>query len=211
MNKRYILLAVLFILVGFGAIFMTGNILPKEVSPETLFRELNDPSRFLSTDKLAQKIIEEDPVVQLIDTRSPDQYEAFTLPGAVNIPLGELVDSTGHIQEQWLDYLQSEGMKTVFFSNGDVCADQAWVICKRLSIKNIFVLKGGLNHWVETILRPVPPETTSSEDAFELYSFRRGASLYFGGGTPEVKSSESIKTPVPVKRRKKKTAVSGGC
>jgi len=211
MNKRYIFLAAFFIVIGFGAIFFSEKLPLEEVSPNTLFRELNDPSRFLGTDMLAQKIIEGDPAIQLVDTRSPEQYKAYSLPGAMNIPLEELIDSTGNIQSKWLDYLEMEGMKTVFFSNGDVCADQAWVLCTRMNVKNLYVLKGGLNRWVETILRPVPPDIFAPETAFEQYNFRKGASLYFGGGNQEMQSTTPIKKVVTVQRRKKKTAVSGGC
>ena len=211
MNKRYIFLAALFILVGFGAMFFSEKTLQKEVSPDILFRELNDPSRFISTDILAQKIIEGDPAIQLVDTRSQEQYEAYSLPESINIPLEELIDSTGNIQSKWLDYLEMEGIETIFFSNGDVCADQAWVLCSRMNIKNLHVLKGGLNRWVETILRPVPPGVSAPETAFELYNFRKGASLYFGGRSNMVKSATNAKKVVTVQRRKKKTAVSGGC
>lgn len=211
MNKRYIFLAALFILVGFGAMVFSEKFQPKEVSPETLFREMNDPSRFVSTDILAQKIIEGDPAIQLVDTRSPEQYNAYTLPGAINISLEELIDSSGSIQSNWLDYLDMDGIETVFFSNGDVCADQAWILCSRLNINNIHILKGGLNCWVETILRPIPPAVSDPESAFELYDFRKGASLYFGGGPKEIQPVTNAKKVVILHTRKKKTVVSGGC
>ena len=93
----------------------------------------------------------------LIDTRSSDQYELYSLPGAMSVPLEELIDSTGVIDQMWEGYLGLEDMNTILFSNGDITADQVWVLCTRMGIENLFVMEGGLNRWVETILKPIAP------------------------------------------------------
>ena len=194
MNKTYFFLIVLVVLLGVGALFLPEGKYTEEVSPDQLFLKINDPSRFVTTDQVARAIIEGDPTILIVDTRSSDQYEAFNLPGSVNIPLKELIDSTGIIDEKWENYLGIEGMYIAFYSNGDVCADQAWVLCTRLGIKDLFVMKGGLNNWVETILKPEPPAQTAPSEEFALYDFRKGASMHFGGGgTIETQKAEPVK------------------
>ena len=194
MNKTYFFLIVLVVLLGVGALFLPEGKYTEEVSPDQLFLKINDPSRFVTTDQVARAIIEGDPTILIVDTRSSDQYEAFNLPGSVNIPLKELIDSTGIIDEKWENYLGIEGMYVAFYSNGDVCADQAWVLCTRLGIKDLFVMKGGLNNWVETILKPEPPALTAPGEGFALYDFRKGASMHFGGGgTIETQKAEPVK------------------
>lgn len=196
MNKTYFFLIVLVVFLGVGALFLPEGKYTEEVSPDQLFLKINDPSRFVTTDQVARAIIEGDPTILIVDTRSSDQYEAFSLPGSVNIPLKELIDSTGIIDEKWENYLGIEGMYIAFYSNGDVCADQAWVLCTRLGIKDLFVMKGGLNNWVETILKPEPPAQTAPSEEFALYDFRKGASMHFGGGGTlevETKKSEPVK------------------
>ena len=194
MNKTYFFLIVLVVLLGVGALFLPEGEYTEEVSPDQLFLKINDPSRFVTTDQVARAIIEGDPTILIVDTRSSDQYEAFNLPGSVNIPLKELIDSTGIIDEKWENYLGIEGMYIAFYSNGDVCADQAWVLCTRLGIKDLFVMKGGLNNWVETILKPEPPAQTAPSEEFALYDFRKGASMHFGGGgTIETQKAEPVK------------------
>ncbi|MEA1898067.1 MAG: rhodanese-like domain-containing protein [Bacteroidota bacterium] len=210
MNKTYYFLIALTFALGVGALFLPEKLYTKEISPEQLFYKMNNPSRFVTTDQVARLIIESDPTLLLIDTRSSGQYRSFSLPRAMNIPLEELLDSNGIICSKWIDYLNIEGMKVVFFSNSDVTADQVWVVCTRHELENLYVMRGGLNTWTETILRPQKPSASSPIEEFALYDFRRGACQYFGGGSISLKS-DVVADPVPRIRRKKKTVVAGGC
>ena len=116
----------------------------------------------------------------------------------------------GIIYSEWMDYLDIDGMNVVFFSNSDVIADQAWVICSRQGLEHLFVMRGGLNIWAETILKPQKPSESSSSEEFALYDFRLGACQYFGGGSISVESDVVAEPILPV-RKKKKTVVEGGC
>ena len=208
--KKYLLLIALAMILATGALFLPDKQYTKELSTGKLSFEINNPSRFISTDVIVKKIIDGDPALQLFDVRSSDQYKANSLPGALNLPLKKLLDSSGNISEEWIDYLEVDGLKTVFFSNGDVYADQVWVLCTRLGLKNMYVMKGGLNMWAETILKPQRPAESESSNEFALYDFRKGASQYFSGGSIAIESDVRAE-PVPKVRKKKKTVVEGGC
>lgn len=210
MNKTYFFLIILVVILGVGALFLPESTYTEEVSPDQLFLKINDPSRFVTTDQVARAIIEGDPTMLIVDTRSFDQYKAFNLPGSVNIPLKELIDSTGKVDGRWEDYLGIEDMYVAFYSNGDICSDQAWVLCTRLGIKDLFVMQGGMNSWVETILRPESPGQTASSEEFALYDFRKGASMYFGGGGVIEVETQKVEPVTPI-RKKKKQKISGGC
>jgi len=72
-------------------------------------------------------------------------------------------------------------------------------------------MKGGLNEWMKTIIRPKMPPQTAPETAFEKYDFRKAASLYFTG-TGVVKAGKSAsKMKVVFKKRKKAVVAAGGC
>lgn len=71
-------------------------------------------------------------------------------------------------------------------------------------------MKGGLNRWIETIIRPKVPVESDPETAFEVYEFRKGARLYFTGAKLSA-SSKASKTKVVFKRKKKAVVASGGC
>jgi rhodanese-related sulfurtransferase len=204
MNKTYFIIASLLILLGAGALFLPEKDNINEVNPESLLRDLNTDERFWSTDLIAEKLIDKDPNLLLVDVRDLDQYLEYSLPAAMNIPLEDILDSA------WIDYFNQDDYDVVLFSNGDIYADQAWLLLRQQGYDNIYIMKGGLNRWAETILQPQPPAQTDPSEAFERYSFRKGASMYFGGSEQETEQSTTQETII-VTPRKKKNAVEGGC
>ena len=75
-----------------------------------------------------------------------------------------------------------------------------------------WLLQGGLNYWVETIINPQKPASTSPDDEFAKYDFRKAAGNAITGGGAELATPASeVKTLPKVKRKKKKKSVQGGC
>ena len=205
MKRIYIVtLIIIALIVGSGLLFIPDPDHTEELSPQKILLDINDDSRFWSTDLIADKIIKQDPSLLLIDVRGEAQYEYFSLQGALNIPLENILDP------EWKDYFEAEDYDIVIYSNSDVYADQAWIILKRLNYKNIRVMKGGLNHWAETIMQPPAPKESDPQEAFELYNFRRAACKYFGGGSGEISSDDPAEV-IQVSRKKKTSAAEGGC
>ncbi len=60
-------------------------------------------------------------------------------------------------------------------------------------------------------MQPTLPKMTDPVETHELYSFRKAASQYFGGGSQLNALSEAKSESVPLIRRKKKAAAAGGC
>jgi rhodanese-related sulfurtransferase len=143
----------------------------------------------------------------LIDVRDPDEFDKFSLPGAINIPLSDLLNP------QWTDVLNQDVKMNVFYSNGSLQANQAWMITRQLGYENNFVLEGGLNHWVETIMNPARPSSTSPNEELARYDFRQAAGSALGGGGAVVLSAPADQggpKPAITKKPAKKKA-SGGC
>jgi len=203
MNKNYIVLMGLLIVLAAGLLFLPLKNNSKELDPESLMWDIVQPTRYLTTDEVAKMIIEHDPLLMLVDVRSEDEYQQFSLNNALNIP----VDSFA------LPYVKNaltvEDENIVFYSNDDLKADQAWVIGKRLGLNNIYVMKGGLNCWMQTIIQPQAPDQTASSAEFDLYAFRKGASLFFTGS--EIQTSDNAPVEVEVTRKKKAKTAEGGC
>lgn len=205
MNKKYVFISVLLVGLGIIMAFLPAKKYAVQISPENLLLELTDDTRFVSTDEVALYLIEADPQVQLIDVRSPEEFETFSLPGAVNVPMDSLFNPN------FEPYVDQVGMKTILYSNGSVYASQAWMLYRRKAYPNIYIMKGGLNEWVETILRPKEPAATSPKEAFDLYDTRVAASQFFGGGSALPESSAAKSGNMPVVKRTKKKAAKGGC
>lgn len=198
-NLKYILIGAFVLFVIAILIFLPKQENGMEQSPESLLLEITDNTRLISTDKMAELIINEDPTLLPVDVRPEAEFNKFTIPGSVNIPLGKMLD------EEKTFFLGMDGMMKVFFSNDDLYANQAWMIAKRQGFKNVYLMKGGLNSWAETIIQPVEPPPTAPQEAFDLYHLRKATSLYFIGGSEELEPEkyEVAVKPKPVVAKKK--------
>jgi rhodanese-related sulfurtransferase len=178
---------------------------PYKLSPQDLLEYVNSGMQYFTPDEVAQMIVSKDPSLVLIDVRSEDEYDKFHLPGAINIPLASL------LEDQWKDYLNQDLRYNVFYSNGTVNSNEAWMLTRQLGYPNNYVLQGGLNYWAETIMNPEAPPSTSPDEEIAKYDFRKGASQALGGGT----LIESRDQPAPelpkIAPRPKKQRVQGGC
>lgn len=203
MNRNYIFLTALMLLLAAGTFFLTKGSSQNQIEPEKLLWEIIQPTRYVSTDQVAKMIIQKDPTLELIDVRSADEYAKFSLPNSINVPLDSIVN------ESSMDYFGIPGTNVVFFSNDDIKADEAWVLLKRLGFNATYVMKGGLNTWIETIIQPKEPAEESPRTAFETYEFRKGAQLFFTGA--KLEKTTTKKKKVVIKRKKKAVVASGGC
>jgi len=211
-KKRYYVITGLLFFLGLLLMFLPYRENKKELSPEDLLLAISTNDRFYTADDIAKLIISGDPSIQLIDVRTPEEYSAYSLPGAINIPLEKLLEKDSVGDYIWEGTLDQDIKTNVFYSNGTVYANQAWMLARRLDFKNNFVMKGGLNTFFETIIQPKKPLASASQNEQSLYSFRKAASMYFGGGST-VQTSGSDTKPAegaPVKKKKKEGS-SGGC
>jgi rhodanese-related sulfurtransferase len=207
---RYMALAGILIILAGGLVLLPKYEKHEGIKPEELLSRVISPERYISTDKLADKLINQDPSYLLIDIRDEGSYNNYTLPNAINIPLAKLLDEDSE------GFLNQNQYNVVLFSNENFYADQAWVLCNRLDYKNLRVLKGGINQWYNTIINPLKPTENMPAVAFELFSFRKAASMYFGVAYPEQYKRADIVKKVPVKKvitvkKKKKAPAEGGC
>lgn len=206
MNKKYVILAGLLILLGIGLAVLPAQQHRKEIEPRQLMSEVMSQSRYLVTDAVARAIIEKDPAYLYVDVRDAAQFSSFSLPGAINIPLRELLDPAN------TSLLNQKVKNVVFFSNGDITAEKAWLLCRRMEYEHLYVMQGGLNKWAETIMKPPVPLASAPSQDFDTYEFRKGACAYFGGGgeAAQVQSNPAAQK-VLVKPKKNSAPAAGGC
>jgi sulfur-carrier protein adenylyltransferase/sulfurtransferase len=180
---------------------------PYKLTPEELLGELNTRTQFISPEVIADLIISKDPSLRLIDVRSQPEFEKFSLPGAINIPAANL------FADQNAGILNQDIKMNVFYSNGSLAANEAWIMTRQLGYTNNYVLEGGLNYWFEVILNPKKPESTSPDEEFAKYDFRKSAGQAFGGDGPvQTIQDQSVKPEKPAfKPVVKKKKAAGGC
>lgn len=209
-KRSYPFLAFLLLLLAGVLLFLPKHQKQEGISPELFVKNILSTERYIGPDALADRMINEDPVLLLVDTRSFEEFQTFSLPNAINIPLTEI------FSEELNPYLDQDIYDVVLFSNDNFTADQAWMLCNRMSYQRLYVLQGGLNAWFETIIHPKAPAETMSQEAYDLYSFRRAAGSYFGVANDTLEIEIKPKKVSPVKKvvtkpKKKKRMPEGGC
>ena len=209
-KRSYQFLALILIILAGGLIVLPKQQKHEGIAPELFVKNMLSTERYINTDVLADRMVNQDPVLLLIDTRTTEAFEKYSLPNAVNIPLSHIFN------EELNPYLDQDVYDVVLFSNDNFTADEAWLVGNRMGYQRLYVLDGGLNAWFETIIEPELPKETMSREAFELYAFRKAAGKYFGvaNDTVEIKT-EVKKVPTPkkvvTKPKKKKKMPEGGC
>lgn len=207
MNTR-IIITVVFVSLGLILAAIPQNTTLKyKLTADQMLNEANNAVMYYSPDEVAEFLIQNDPSIQLIDVRSPDQFEKYALPKAVNIPLTEI------LKEEYRDFLYQGAKHNIFYSNGTTDAVKAWMITKQLGWENNYVLQGGLNYFAELIMNPQAPPSTSPNEEIAKYEFRKGAQQALFGNTAitnEAKVETKAPKP-PVIRKSSKKRVQGGC
>ncbi|MBT3384255.1 MAG: rhodanese-like domain-containing protein [Prolixibacteraceae bacterium] len=179
---------------------------PFKLTANELLEEVKSGTQFIYPDQVAEMVITKDPTLQIVDVRNADEFEKFSLPNAINIPLVDILNP------EWEDYIDQDVKFNVFYSNGTNDANEAWMITRQLGYENNYVLEGGLNYWVETIMNPEAPKSTSSNEEILKYNLRKGAGMALGGAAVNTQPSTMAKSSKPpITKRKKKKRVVGGC
>jgi len=208
LSFQYILLAAILILSAVGLVLLPKYEKHEGIDAKELLSNAMSSERYISTDELADNIIKQDPSFIVIDVRDSISFKKNNLPNAINIPLKKLLEESSSA------YLDQDQFNVVLYSNTNLYADQAWTLCNRLGYKNLRVLKGGINEWFHTIIDPIKPTEDMPTTAFELYAFRKAASMYFGVAYPDAIKQSTIKKG-PKKaisfKKKKKRKAEGGC
>ncbi|HEX9253423.1 MAG TPA: rhodanese-like domain-containing protein, partial [Ignavibacteriaceae bacterium] len=102
-----------------------------------------DNSDKVSVTELADWIIKDKSDFELIDLRSEEKFNEYSIPNAQSIPLPQISSS---------ELLRNQ--KIVLFSDDDIEASQAWFILKSKNYKGVYILTGGLNAWKDKVLFP---------------------------------------------------------
>jgi rhodanese-related sulfurtransferase len=181
---------------------------PYKLSAEQLLAEVNARTQYITPDAVADMLVNKDPSIRLIDVRSQDEFEKFSLPGAVNIPVNDLLSG------QYEDILNQDVKMNVFYSNGSLVANEAWMVTRQLGYTNNYVLEGGLNYWFDAFMNPQKPASTSPDEEFAKYDFRKSAGAALGGGSAVISTQSQSSSPSPkpaVKPAAKKKKAAGGC
>jgi rhodanese-related sulfurtransferase len=171
-------------------------------NPEKVLAACLDESKYLTADEVARLVVADDSMTRLIDVRSPEEYRASCLPGAINIPLERFLNEDlsslpGGVRE-----------RNVLYSNGDLDAAYALSVAEGLHYKGFLAMKGGLNEWHRTVMNSVftGERITARENA--LFETRARAGKLF----KDLNSMpDSLKIKYLAERQGEAKKLDGGC
>ncbi len=100
------------------------------IATSTIYADVDDVKRLLTDDS----------TIVLIDSRTPDEFAAGHVPGAVNVPVDELTDFA-----RTRRYLPDDMIVTMCGSTGR--GEKASSILSSCGLLNVQVMEGGLKAW----------------------------------------------------------------
>lgn len=132
---------------------------------QTLLADIDAAADHIEPEDLADRLLRGEPDLMVVDVRSPAEYAAFHLRGAVNVPLGDLPAALAPRQNAGL---------IVLYSNGMTHPAQARDALARLGFQNVTFLTDGLQGFVDRCLKPVSlrDEPLRAEEAARVKAWR---------------------------------------
>jgi rhodanese-related sulfurtransferase len=170
-------------------------------------RAIAEKSRYLTVDQVAHRIIENDPTLLLVDIRDARQFKKNALQGAINIHPDSLLSFSS------IELFNQPGRDKVLYVESDLTNEVINVIDSRYSSARIYIMKGGLNEWTNTILKEQTTSAIASSSEIDLINFRSAARQYFTGDSKNANISVAPKSNEKVTFTRKTPAASsgGGC
>ena len=156
------------------------------------------PVVMMDADELAFRIVDRDPTIRIIDLRSADAFTSYSLPGADNIALRDLLG------KDWVPTLSRRHVKKVLVGSDEAQERTAFLLLRELGYENLAVLQGGYNAFDKTILTPGSFIPTGSRWDGDVKAFREKAREDILKLIAENKSKGA-------KEPKKTKKVQGGC
>jgi rhodanese-related sulfurtransferase len=127
---------------------------------------------------LADWIIQGRADFRVVDLRSAADYAVYHVPPAENVPVAALTASSLQRNE-----------KIVLYAEDGARAAQAWMLLKARGFRGVYILRGGLEAWKDSVLFPRMAADATPEQVVD-FAKRREVSRFFGGA-PQAASGDS--------------------
>ena len=166
MNRLHAVLAITAATLGWGA---TAADLRAPVRSPELAAEIEKEIDHISAIDLAERIMRQEPGLQVFDLRSSEEYADFHIPGARHALIGDLLHEP-----------LAAGTTIVLYSEGATHAAQAWVLMRLRGHRNVFFLREGIYEWLSRVQEPrLAVDATPAER--EEFRQTEELSRFFGG------------------------------
>lgn len=152
----------------------------------------------IPADKLANEIVNKYYTLNVIDVRSPEEFEKFHLPMAINIPFEQIME------RQYEPIFRQRLRTNVFYADNDTLVRMACLKAKYIGKSENLILRESAQRFHEMFFEAKAPSAEASKTELETYHFRSTSAMQMES---LVNSLKNIGAPV----KREVVAVKGGC
>lgn len=152
----------------------------------------------IPADKLADEIVNSHYSLNIIDVRSPQEYEEFHLPMAINVPFEKMMD------RQYGPLFRQRLKTNVFYADSDTMVRMACLKAKHIGKSENLIMRETVYEFRSMFYDVEEPPADASKLDQQVYHFRSEAARQMDNLVDALKN-----TGAPVKREVVK--VRGGC
>jgi sulfur-carrier protein adenylyltransferase/sulfurtransferase len=201
MNTRQQLSIILLLLGLLLAFLPSSGKYSLHGKPDELLMAVLDENTSFTPDQVARFLVSEDSTIQLIDLRPAEEFNHFSIPGAINMPYNGFLSND-------LESLLNRDVRTIFYSNGDLESGYALVIARGMGYKNCYVMKGGMNDWFSLVMNSEFSGTSLTPRENALFETRKKARNLF---TELNSMPDSLKARYRQSKEIERKKLDGGC
>ncbi|MHB8838435.1 MAG: rhodanese-like domain-containing protein [Gemmatimonadaceae bacterium] len=132
---------------------------------------------------LADWIIQGKADFRVVDLRPEAAYAEYHIPPAENVPVARLGESGLQHNE-----------KVVLYAEDGAQAAQAWMLMKARGFRGVYLLRGGLQAWKDSVLFPRIPDNATPAQVVEFAKIKEVSKFF--GGAPQAMAGDSAATAV---------------
>lgn len=143
----------------------------------------------------------------MLDVRPESDYNLYHLDGAINIPLDSLAEVIP-------DLLSEPPANSVFvlMSNDETAATEAWKQLVAAAVPNVYILEGGVNHWIAFFGSEEGFQTATSIEEDQLgYLFPAALGNSYASCDPDPIEYEDLEFEARIRLELKRDKSGGGC
>jgi hypothetical protein len=152
----------------------------------------------IPADKLAEEIVSNYYMLNIIDVRSPEEFKKFHLPLAINIPFEDL------LERQYEPLFRQNIKKNVFYADNDTIVKMACLKAKFIGKSENMIMRETANQFRAMFYDTKTPLDNASKNEFRVYNFRTSMARQMND---LVEALKNIGAPV----KREVIQVKGGC
>lgn len=200
MQKRKIYasaVAVAFIMITYVAMVPNGD-KRLDARIEKLLKSTDFTKAEVPADKLTQEIINNYYKINIIDTRSPEAFNAYHLPLALNIPAENIRD------RKWDNIWKQKHKANYFYGDDHAATQKAYLYACQSGKAENYILKESSSAFKMMFDQAILPPAGAGKQEMNIYNFRKKASTDM---TTLIETLKNSTQPVVAKT----TKIKGGC